>query len=92
MTCSSPRRHLSDLSLLPRYVPPAPLEAESSVVIGERYRPGREEVRCQGSQGCGQEARMMMMMDTSNLPVIGIASRRGRGVVKRRRKLRVLDN
>ena len=75
---------------LPRYQPGQPLEPDSSVVIGERYQPG-QPLQCAG--GCGQEEprMMMMMMDTSNLPVIGISHNRRRNSVRRRRRQRVIE-
>ena len=74
---------------LPRYQPGQPLEPDSSVVVGERYQPG-QPLQCAG--GCGQEEpRMMMMMDTSNLPVIGISHNRRRNSVRRRRRQRVIE-
>jgi hypothetical protein len=72
-----------------RYNPsPAPVE-DNSVVVGERYSPSGEPVRC-ASAACRDEAPMMMMMNTSNLPVIGLSrSRRRNGVTRRRRRQRV---
>jgi len=72
-----------------RYNPsPAPVE-DNSVVVGERYSPSGEPVRC-ASAGCREETpMMMMMMDTSNLPVIGLSRNRRRNGVRRRRRQRV---
>jgi len=71
-----------------RYNPsPAPVE-DNSVVVGERYSPSGEPVRC-ASAACREEVPMMMMMDTSNLPVIGLSRNRRRNGVRRRRRQRV---
>lgn len=54
---------------------PKPAPREETFVIGERYRPQPPS-----------NPRMMMMMDTSNLPVIGIARRKRQHVVRRRKQ------
>jgi len=72
-----------------RYNPsPAPA-TDDSVVIGERYTPSGEPSRC-ASGDCREDSRMMMMMmDTSNLPVIGLSRSRRRNTVRRRRRQRI---
>lgn len=61
-----------------RYTPTVDLPSRTPVTVGERNPP--------------EQRMMMMMMDTSNLPVIGIASRRKRQHAVRRRRLRKLDS
>lgn len=62
-------------------------------VIGGEYV-GDSPVQCAGGRGCGAEARapdplMMMMMDTSNLPVIGIGrNKRNMRQLRRARRVR----
>merc|ERR1712083_957178 len=71
-----------------RYNPSRAPATDNSVVIEERYSPSGEPVRC-ASAACRDEAPMMMMMDTSSLPVIGLSRNRRRNGVRRRRRQRV---
>ena len=68
---------------------PTPPDSRELFVVGSRYQ---EEgpVRCAGGVGCGapQDRMMMMMMDTSGLPVIGIARNKRNQRIRRRRKIK----
>ena len=68
----------------------APSEPDDRFVIGGEYAESSPQ-NCLGPR-CGvvedrDNQVMMMMMDTSNLPVIGIGTRSRRQRVRRRRKL-----
>jgi len=75
-----------------RYKPVQQPEQPTGFVVGGRYEPVVQPALCTGGR-CGLEpedrgAAMMMMMDTSGLPVIGIArTKRNHQRVKRRRRL-----
>ena len=63
-------------------------------MIGGEYV-GEGPVQCAGGRGCGAESRapdplmMMMMMDTSSLPVIGIGrNKRNMRQLRRARRVR----
>jgi len=61
-------------------------EARNPFVIGGTHTENNQVIqRCEGGAGCGAGGQMMMM-NTSNLPVIGAAfNRRKRRVLRRRR-------
>ena len=71
-------------------VSPRPSEPDRFVIGGEYVEPGPANClgpQCGGSGVIQDREVMMMMMDTSNLPVIGIGRNRRNLRVRRRKRL-----
>jgi len=81
-----------------RYSPPQPVEVSQQLIVGGKYHKETEEQRrgpivigesykedSRVSPAQDRELQMMMMMDTSGLPVIGISAQRHSNKVIRRR-------
>jgi len=83
-----------------RYSPPKPIEESQKLTVGGKYHKEREEQRRKPivigetykervSPAQNRDIQMMMMMDTSGLPVIGISAQRNNKVLRRRSRKRV---
>jgi hypothetical protein len=72
-----------------RHTPSPPADPRGPFVVGGRYEE-QDPLRCSGGANCGvpEDRMVMMMMDTSGLPVIGIGRNKRNLKIRRRKKMK----